>query len=212
MRLVMVRCGRYKRPGNFEDWRRDMRALGNVICATAAAAAMLVLAVAPATAACTRLGFSVNDYGKEGPTNDAKAMLDKYIEKKMAERGVTKYRVGKKDVSCELFIDLILFDEHTCRADATVCWDDTPLPKGQEAAAPKKKPVEKSAAAPEPKAEETPATTTGSIETEEAPGIEGSTTPADAPEAASSESEPAAASSDASAPMEDAAPVEASQP
>ena len=56
----------------------------------AAAAMSLALSVDPASAACTRLAFSVNDYGKEGPTNDAKQLLDKYIAKKMAERGVTK--------------------------------------------------------------------------------------------------------------------------
>ena len=30
-------------------------------------------------AACQRLAFSVNDYGKDGPTKDAKDLLDKYI-------------------------------------------------------------------------------------------------------------------------------------
>mgnify|MGYP001366458508 CR=1 FL=1 len=77
---------------------------------------------APASAECTRLGFTVNDYGKDGPTKDAKELLDKHIAKTMAERGISKYTVGKKDVSCELFLDLILFDEHTCKAEATVCW------------------------------------------------------------------------------------------
>jgi hypothetical protein len=89
----------------------------------------LALSVDPASAACTRLAFSVNDYGKEGPTEDAKRLLDKYIAKKMAERGVTKYTTGKKDVTCELFIDVLLFDEHTCKAEATVCWDGS-VPKG----------------------------------------------------------------------------------
>ena len=77
---------------------------------------------APASAECTRLGFTVNDYGKDGPTKDAKELLDKHIAKTMAERGIAKYTVGKKDVSCELFLDLIVFDEHTCKAEATVCW------------------------------------------------------------------------------------------
>lgn len=95
----------------------------------AAAAMSLVLSVDPAAAACTRLAFSVNDYGKEGPTNDAKRLLDKYIAKWTAERGITKYTTGKKDVTCELFIDVLLFDEHTCKAEATVCWDGS-LPKG----------------------------------------------------------------------------------
>ena len=32
----------------------------------------------PAFAECKRLGFAVNDYGKEGPTRDAKRLLDIY--------------------------------------------------------------------------------------------------------------------------------------
>jgi len=71
---------------------------------------------------CTRLAFSVNDYGKEGPTRDAQALLDKYIAKWTAERGIKKYAVGKKDVTCELFLNFIVFDEHTCKATAQVCW------------------------------------------------------------------------------------------
>ncbi|MEQ1651469.1 MAG: hypothetical protein ABL897_03175 [Hyphomicrobium sp.] len=99
---------------------------------TAAMAALAATVTAlPASAACTRLGFSVNDYGKDGPTKDAKELLDKYIAKKMADRGITKYKTGKKDVTCELYLNLIVFDEHTCKAEATVCWDGAPLPKGE---------------------------------------------------------------------------------
>ncbi|MFV0369146.1 MAG: hypothetical protein ACK5KM_11865, partial [Hyphomicrobiaceae bacterium] len=59
-------------------------------CRSIAAAVAFVLvtvaAVAPAEARkCTRLGFSVNDYGKVGPTNDAKKLLDKYIATWTAE-------------------------------------------------------------------------------------------------------------------------------
>ncbi|WP_125461738.1 MULTISPECIES: hypothetical protein [Rhodomicrobium] len=71
---------------------------------------------------CTTLFYSVNDYGKEGPTRDAIALLDKYIEKWAAEKGVKKYKTGKKDVSCELYLDVGLFDEHTCKATADVCY------------------------------------------------------------------------------------------
>jgi hypothetical protein len=89
----------------------------------AVAAAVLAMSVAmPAHAKCTRLGFSVNDYGKEGPTNDAKNLLDKYIASWTAERGIKKYTAGEKSVNCELFLDFIVFDEHTCRAEADVCW------------------------------------------------------------------------------------------
>lgn len=102
-----------------------MRSLSR-IAGLAAAASITVLAVAPAAAKCTRLGFSVNDYGKDGPTRDAKSMLDGYIAKWAADNKITKYNVGKKDVSCELFLNFIVFDEHTCRAEATVCFTDPP--------------------------------------------------------------------------------------
>lgn len=88
--------------------------------------AALTAAAGPASAACTRLAFSVNDYGKEGPTDDAKRLLDKYIAKWTSDRGIAKYTTGKKTVTCELFLDVILFDEHTCKAEASVCWDGPP--------------------------------------------------------------------------------------
>jgi hypothetical protein len=75
---------------------------------------------------CTRLGFSVNDYGKEGPTRDAKRLLDGYIAKWTKENGIKSYRTGKKSVTCELYLDLIIFDEHTCKATASVCWNGPP--------------------------------------------------------------------------------------
>lgn len=89
-----------------------------------AAGVVLAAAAGAANAKCTRLAFSVNDYGKDGPTKDAQSLLDKYIAKWTAERGITKYTTGKKDVSCELFLDFGFFDEHTCKAAATVCWAD----------------------------------------------------------------------------------------
>lgn len=117
------------------------------------AAALLIAASAqPSFAACTKLGFSVNDYGKDGPTQDAKGLLDKYIAKWAADHKIAKYRTGPKDVKCELFLNLIVFDEHTCRAEATVCWDGAPVTpainaEGAPAAAPKA-PAVKRAAAP----------------------------------------------------------------
>ena len=81
-----------------------------------------VLAAAPADAACKKFAFLVNDYGKEGPTNDAKKLLDKNIAEWAAQNGITAYQTGKKTVTCELFLDVILFDEHTCTAQANVCW------------------------------------------------------------------------------------------
>lgn len=123
----------------------------------AAAAFVAAVAATPADAKCTRLAFSVNDYGKDGPIKDAKALLDTYIAKWTAERGIKTYRTGKKDVNCELFLDVGLFDEHTCRAEANVCWDEKnvgPVPKSAAAtdgaapaaAKPKAKPAANSAA------------------------------------------------------------------
>ena len=42
----------------------------------------------PALAGCKRMGFTVNDYGKEGPTRDAQSLLDKHIATWAAEQGV----------------------------------------------------------------------------------------------------------------------------
>ena len=99
----------------------------------------VLAATAPADAACKKFGFTVNDYGKEGPTNDAKNLLDKHIAEWAAQNGVSAYQTGKKTVSCELFLDVILFDEHTCTASASVCWGAGVTPNngsGEQAAAP----------------------------------------------------------------------------
>jgi hypothetical protein len=92
------------------------------ISATVAVSAFAMLGATIAEARCTRLAYSVNDYGKKGPTEDAKKLLDTYIAKWAADRGVKSHTVGKKEVTCELFLDVGLFDEHTCKAAATVCW------------------------------------------------------------------------------------------
>jgi hypothetical protein len=105
---------------------------------------------APAAAKCTRLAFSVNDYGKDGPTKDAKDLLDKHIAQWAAQNGVKKYTTGKKDVSCELFLNFIVFDEHTCKAEATVCWSEGG-PAGASAAAGAKAPAETGSVAPKKK-------------------------------------------------------------
>jgi len=97
--------------------------------ASAAALALSLVFTQQASAACTRLAFSVNDYGKDGPTKDAKNLLDKYVAKWAADRKITGYNMGPKEVTCELFLDFIVFDEYTCKAAATVCWNG-PLPAG----------------------------------------------------------------------------------
>jgi hypothetical protein len=93
---------------------------------------------APAAAACKRLSFSVNDYGKDGPTRDAKSLLDKYIADWTRANNIKGYTVGKKDVSCELFLNFIVFDEHTCTATAQICWQGAnPVPPAAKPAASK---------------------------------------------------------------------------
>lgn len=95
-----------------------------LVARAALAGVSLAVAASAADAKCTRLAFSVNDYGKDGPTKDAMNLLDKYIAKWAAENGVKKYTTGKKTVSCELFLDFGVFDEHTCKAEASVCWGE----------------------------------------------------------------------------------------
>jgi len=90
---------------------------------------MLVLPVSQASAACQKLGFTVNDYGKVGPTNDAKRLLDKYIKEWTSKHGIKKYRTGKKTVTCELFIAVGFFDEYTCKAVASFCWNGPAVKK-----------------------------------------------------------------------------------
>lgn len=110
-----------------------MRLSLNVVAAVAAAASLAAAVSTPAFAACKRYGFTVNDYGKDGPTKDAKSLLDKMIASKMAEQGIKDYSTGKKSVSCDLFLDFIVFDEHTCTAEATVCWGGSQLPGSERA-------------------------------------------------------------------------------
>lgn len=101
-----------------------MRASAKSLITGAIAAAVALTFVGVAQAKCTKLAFSVNDYGKDGPAKDAQKLLDGYIAKWAAENGIKKYTTGKKEVSCELYLNLIVFDEHTCKAEATVCWGE----------------------------------------------------------------------------------------
>jgi hypothetical protein len=94
------------------------------------AAAVLCTFISNTRAECTRLAFSVNDYGKVGPAKDAEALLDKYVARWAAERGIKNYKTGKKTTSCELFLDFIVFDEYTCKAEASVCWEGGPAITG----------------------------------------------------------------------------------
>lgn len=112
-----------------------MRFSVNFVSAFALAATFAVATTVSANAECKRYGFTVNDYGKDGPTKDAKELLDKLIQSKMTERGVSDFRTGKKTVSCELFLNFIVFDEHTCTAEATVCWGGSSLPGSEQSSA-----------------------------------------------------------------------------
>ncbi len=112
-----------------------MRFSVNFVATLGLAATLAVATTVSANAECKRYGFTVNDYGKDGPTKDAKDLLDKLIASKMSERGISDFHTGKKTVSCELFLNFIVFDEHTCTADATVCWGGSKLPGSEQATA-----------------------------------------------------------------------------
>lgn len=109
-----------------------MSVRSSLIAASVSALAVFA-GTAPAFAECKTMGFTVNDYGKDGPTKDAKELLDKDIAKWAADNGIEKYTVGKKTVKCELFLDVILFDEHTCTASAAVCWGANAAPAAKSA-------------------------------------------------------------------------------
>ena len=99
-----------------------MRPITKTILSLGCATAMLVSAGAPAYAACKQFSLSVNHYGMEGPTRDAKLLLDKRIADWTERVSLKRYKVVKKSVSCELPLNFRVFDEHTCKATAKVCW------------------------------------------------------------------------------------------
>ena len=101
-----------------------MHSRSTSVALAAAVAAAVCLAATAADAKCERFSYLVNDYGKDGPTRDAQNLLDKYIADWTKAQGIKSYTVGKKDVSCELFLNLVVVDEHTCKATAQVCWPD----------------------------------------------------------------------------------------
>ncbi len=118
-----------------------MRSIATSVLLAAAAAATVCAMAAPAAAKCTTMSFTVNDYGKDGPTRDAKNLLDKSIADWAKKKGIKHYTVGKKNVNCELFLNFIVFDEHTCKASAQVCWGDGVQPGAPGAAAPEAAPA-----------------------------------------------------------------------
>lgn len=128
-----------------------MRFSGKFFAALGLAATIAFASTVSANAECKRYGFTVNDYGKDGPTKDAKDLLDKLIATKMTERGVKDYNTGKKSVSCELFLNFIVFDEHTCTAEATVCWGGSKASGSEKASAETAAPGKESETASEEK-------------------------------------------------------------
>lgn len=135
------------------------------LIAASVSALTVIAGAAPAFAECKTMGFTVNDYGKEGPTKDAKELLDKEIAKWAADNSVEKYTVGKKTVKCELFLDVILFDEHTCTASASVCWGANAGPPPAKSAKKAAK-TETSTAEKAATADDKPPVETGAIDKE----------------------------------------------
>jgi hypothetical protein len=142
---------------------REFRLLG---IAMIAGGALLGVTSSDVLARCARLGFTVNDYGKDGPTKDAKSLLDKHIAKWTADKGIAKYTTGKKSVTCNLFLDFGFFDEHTCKAEATVCWNGEPGTKKPKGAGKPKAAAKKASAptqAPAPAKREAESATTPTV-------------------------------------------------
>ncbi len=63
--------------------------------------AALCVATTASDARCARLGHLIHNYGKHGPTKDARDMFEKYAANWAAENGITKYSIGTKDVKYE---------------------------------------------------------------------------------------------------------------
>ena len=71
---------------------------------------------------CRTRGFTVNDYGKDGPTADAKRLLDQDIADWTKANSLQNVKVGPKKVECFQFLNFVVFDEWTCTASAQICW------------------------------------------------------------------------------------------
>ncbi len=178
-----------------------MRALTRSPLTAMAAAAAILFSAGAANAACKKMGFLVNDYGKDGPAKDAQDLLDKHVAEWAAQNGIKNYTIGKKDVKCELYIDVILFDEHTCTASANVCWDEPGKEKPAKSAKKKSdEPAAKSAENDEKKSsEKQPAADKPAETAAEKPAAAAIETGAIQSEEAKPAAAPAAATDDAAA-------------
>ncbi len=183
-----------------------MRALTRSPLTALAAAAAILLSAGTANAACKKMGFLVNDYGKDGPTQDAKDLLDKHVAEWAAQNGIKNYTIGKKDVKCELYIDVILFDEHTCTASANVCWDEPGKEKPAKSAKGKgSEPAAKSAENEDKKSSEAQPDAASEKAAEKTAEKPAETPPAAAIETGAIEAEAAAPAAAPAAATEDAA-------
>ena len=98
-----------------------MRWSAIIVLSASLTASASTLAAAPVKTECKTFGFSVNDYGKKGPTEDAKKLLDKYVADFAQKHRIENYKTGEKTVSCKLFLDFGFFDEHMCKAVTILC-------------------------------------------------------------------------------------------
>jgi len=89
---------------------------------TAAASTDPNAPVSASSPGCRTRSFLVNDYGKDGPTADAKRLLDQDIADWSKANRLQNVKVGDKSVQCEQFLNFVVFDEWTCTASAQVCW------------------------------------------------------------------------------------------
>lgn len=64
--------------------------------------------------------FEVNHYGKSG-IELARENLDKYVAGLKKKSPRKKFRVVQDKPQCYKFLDLLLFDEWTCKIEAAIC-------------------------------------------------------------------------------------------
>ena len=76
----------------------------------------------PKARTCHRFAHSTNDYGKIGPTSEAKRLVEVAAKSWAASNKVKKFSMGAKSVKCVLFLDFGLFDEYTCTAEMSICY------------------------------------------------------------------------------------------
>ena len=94
-----------------------------VIVPPAADAAIPSAAAAkPKPRICHRFAHSTNDYGRIGPTSEAKRLVEVAAKKWAADNKVKTFSMGAKSVKCLLFLDFGLFDEYTCTAEMSICY------------------------------------------------------------------------------------------